>query len=369
MPRERTSRGHDGGRVIPRPDALKRRDPSPRRIVSVLAVLAVMVLAGCTLGRERAALPPEIPSASIPVTTPSTEGLLHLFVQPEAGRAPILDEIAAARRSVTLHVYLLSDDATIAALEAAAARGVAVRVLLEEQPFGGAGDVEEVFRRLQEGGIDVRWGNPAFRFSHVKAMVVDGEAAVIMNQNLTRAAFEQNRELNVLTTRPAEVAQVAALFEADWRRGGEPPPGPLVVSPTTSRRVLRSLIDGATRSLDLYAEVVRDPEMIAALSAAADRGVRVRLVMSGEAGDDQADERAALAAAGVEVRLVSSPYIHAKLILADGALAFVGSQNLTATSLDQNREVGILLDDATALRRIARTFDQDFGSAAPMVPT
>jgi phosphatidylserine/phosphatidylglycerophosphate/cardiolipin synthase-like enzyme len=37
--------------------------------------------------------------------------------------------------------------------------------------------------------------------------------------------------------------------------------------------------------------------------------------------------------------------VHAKLILADAGLAFVGSQNFSATSLDKNREVGVAIAD------------------------
>jgi phosphatidylserine/phosphatidylglycerophosphate/cardiolipin synthase-like enzyme len=181
-----------------------------------------------------------------------------------------------------------------------------------------------------------------------------------MNQNLTASAFSQNRELNVVTTRPADVAQAAAIFDADWDRAAEPAPGPLVVSPTNSRPALLALIGGAERTLDVYAEVVRDPEFMAALTDAARRGVAVRVVMSpGE--ERQLVELRQLAEAGVAVRLVPSPYIHAKLFLVDGRRAFVGSQNMTATSLDQNRELGLIVDEPGAIERIGRVFAEDFG--------
>ena len=278
-----------------------------------------------------------------------------------------MEEIEAARQTIALEVYLLSDEETIVALEQAATRGVHVRVILEEQPFGGAGNQPEIYERLREAGVDVRWSNPVFRFTHIKTFVVDRRTAVVMNQNLTESSFTRNREFGVVTTRPGEVAQAAAIFETDWARTAEPAGGPLVVSPTTSRRELLALIDGADRSLDLYAEVVRDPEIMDALSNAARRGVRVRLVMSGNPNgdDDNAPERRELAVAGVQVRLARGVYVHAKVILADGTRAFVGSQNLTATSLDQNRELGIMLDDPASLSRIMRTFERDFAGGQP----
>ena len=51
--------------------------------------------------------------------------------------------------------------------------------------------------------------------------------------------------------------------------------------------------------------------------------------------------------------------------MADGAQAFVGSQNLSATSLDLNRELGIIVKDPVSLARLTRTFEIDFRTATP----
>ncbi len=341
-----------------------------RAALAGLGLLALLVLALSFARPDEGPGPlaprdaPTDPTSSnrLPARAPG-EGVLGLFVEPDDGREPIIAELEAARREVTLQVYLLSDEEVIAALEETAGRGVAVRVLLEEQPFGGNGSNPDTFRRLQEAGIAVQWANPTFRFSHVKTFVIDRRVAIVMNLNLTRSAFTNNREFGVVTTRAVEVAQAAAIFEADWDRAAEPPDGPLVVSPTTSRSDLLALIDGATSTLDLYAEVVRDEAVLTALTDAVGRGVRVRLVVSNDGSADRGDEeRAALAEAGVEIRYARGLYIHAKLILADGRVALVGSQNLTGTSLDQNRELGVLVDDPAAIARLVATFEADFAS-------
>ena len=85
------------------------------------------------------------------------------------------------------------------------------------------------------------------------------------------------------------------------------------------------------------------------------RGVQVRLIVSPS--PEFALEQAGLAAAGVDIRLADSLYIHAKAIIADGERAFVGSQNLSATSLDQNRELGIIVDDPRSRRSTLATGD------------
>lgn len=304
------------------------------------------------------------PSASpSPIPGATAAAATGIFIEPGDGRAPILDEIAAARRSIDLEVYIVTDDAILDALERAQRRGVKVRVIIEEHPFGGGGGQPEIFARLEQAGIAVRWGNPTFRFTHIKATVVDDEVAIIMNQNLTASSFTGNREFGVVTTRPDAVRAASAIFEADWNRSAEPDPGPLVVSPTNARQSLLALVHGADRSLDVYAEVIRDPELLDALIDARRRGVEVRLLVSPSA--DNAADRVKLAREGIAIRLMSSIYVHAKLIIADGARAFVGSQNISATSLDQNRELGIIVDDPVSLARLSRTFDIDFRASAP----
>lgn len=320
-------------------------------------LLATLVVSGFIL-RER------LPWRTEPTPAPfaQTDGVIGVFVLPDDGREPIVAEIAAAETSITLQVYLLGDDAIIDALADAEDRGVSVRVLLEEHPFGGAGTEEETFARLEDAGIAVRWGNPVFRFSHVKTFVLDSHVAIVMNQNLTRSSFDQNREFFAITTRTAEVRQAAAIFETDWDRTGDEIDGPLIVSPTNSRLELLALIAGARTSLDVYAEVVRDPEIVAALAGAAERGVVVRLIVSPDSASNDRGraERDLLTDAGAGVIEATGHYIHAKMILADDQRVYIGSQNFTATSLDQNREIGLVLDDALAVARIGRTFDADF---------
>ncbi len=306
---------------------------------------------------------PSLAAMATVVSPMEPGGITGIFIQPGDGRRPILDEIEAATTSIDLEIYIVTDDEILEALEAAQARGITVRVLLEEHPFGGGGGQQGIFDRLDAAGIDVRWSNPAFRFSHIKMMVIDQELLIIMNQNLTTSSFTGNRELGVVTTTPKAVQTASAIFEADWAQEAEPPPGPLVVSPTNARESLQALIDSAQTSVDVYAEVLRDPDLLQALEAAAQRGVTVRVIISPSASFDA--ERASLADAGVQVRLLRSLYVHAKMILVDGQRAYVGSQNISTTSLDQNRELGIILSDPVSLARLSRVFDIDFTAATP----
>jgi cardiolipin synthase len=340
-----------------------RRRSTPRKPLSlgglVVVALIVLILSFRTdLLDQTTSTPTAVPAS------PGT-GVVGVFVEPDDGRKPILDEVTASKHSIDLEVYLLSDNDVINALVAADHRGVRVRVIMEEHPFGGAGNQPAIFSRLQDSGVEVRWAPAPYRFAHIKAFVIDDSVAIIMNLNLTKTSFTGNREFAAVTTRPGEVAEAATIFEADWAGTADPPDGPLVVSPSSSRRELLDLIAGAQTSLDVYAEVVQDDEAIAALAAAAKRGVTVRLIVPDEKDKDIRADYFQLIDDHVAVRTIPKLYVHAKLVIADDRRAFIGSQNFTATSLDQNRELGLLLDDPALIARLDQTFESDFAAGRP----
>lgn len=288
---------------------------------------------------------------------PARPATVALQVLPEAGAQPLLRALDGATRSIDLEVYLLAHPEVITALRAARARGARVRVLLEERPFGTATNVE-TYAELQRGGVEVRWTDPALRYSHAKLLLVDGTQAWVMTANLTRAAFASNREYLALLTDPTDVAELGALFEADWARMPHAPRShTLVAAPHNARERIAALISSAQSSLDVAAEELVDAAAIRPLGEAAARGVTVRVLMSGEPTDSSAAGRAALVRAGVGVRLLAKPYIHAKLILADDTRLYVGSVNLSARSLDRNREVGVLLSSRPVLELAKSTFE------------
>ena len=103
-----------------------------------------------------------------------------------------------------------------------------------------------------------------------------------------------------------------------------------------------------------------------ALISAAKRGVDVR-VFSENADGEYDSAFARLARAGVRISYFSSAhgfYIHGKVIEADygthHAKAFIGSENFSSTSLNRNRELGLIVSDHAVLASLARTFAADF---------
>jgi cardiolipin synthase len=337
------------------------RNRKPGLIVTCL--IALWILTGCapSLSREKQVDQVQACLAGLYGPPGSVTGV---FVEPDDGRDPILDELNHAQCSIDIAVYLLTDEKIIAAIEATHARGVRVRLILEEDPFGGGGGQDELVGRLRPQGIEIKWSDSEFRFTHAKYIVVDRQIALILNLNLTVSAFEGNREFGAVTTHSADVQQAQSIFDRDWsgnRSATEN--GPLIVSPANSRVQYLSLIADAKVSITFYAEVIRDDEILTALGLAVKRGVHVRTIVNLPETAEDSQILARLRIEGVEVRASTSAYIHAKLMVIDGQRAIVGSQNFTATSLDSNREIAMLFDDSDAVARCRDIFESDWTRA------
>lgn len=296
---------------------------------------------------------------SLNVLGASTNALL--FEQPEAGRSPILKEIDSARSEILVEMYILSDRKIIRSLEKARQRGVKVAVMLEHHPFGGGSLNIRTREELSRTGAAVKWTNSRFALTHEKTIVIDNKEALILGQNLTASSFSRNREYDVIDTNPPDVGEVRDIFIADWENKSFSPRNThLVISPDNSRASLTSLIEGAGKSLNIEIEDIDDPQIISLLSSRAQK-IPVEIIIPSFS-QIAANKNAAgkLARAGCLVKTLSSPYIHAKLILADNLKAYIGSGNLSTQSLDQNREVGIMLTQKDDIENLAATFAKDW---------
>lgn len=353
---------------------------------AALCLVLLPLLFGCSGGPAAATTG----STGTPATPRSTTcasgadcalgpGLSHarLIVEPDDGISPFTGAIASATQSVQVELYLLTDTRIVQALEEAANRGVDVRVLLELHPLGeNPTGPQKTFDSLAAAGVHMKAADPAYTLTHEKAMIVDGATLYVMTCNLTKSALggssaATNREYAVVDTDGDDVREAQAIFQADWDRTTTPQDTDpnLLVSPLNARTKLSALIASTQSSLLLDQEEMYDSGMEDALIAAAGRGVRVQVLLPQAQTDDPtatggaSQDVARLAQGGVQVRYTTTLYMHAKIVVADGARAFIGSENFSAQSLDSNRELGVLVADPAVLARLTTTFAMDWSTS------
>jgi phosphatidylserine/phosphatidylglycerophosphate/cardiolipin synthase-like enzyme len=302
-----------------------------------------------------------------------------LVVQPDDGRTLILNALSAAKKSIDLTIYEISDPQIMSALGAAKARGVTVRVIYNWFSFPADMQQREItpaIQQLTKAGIQCKQAPRAFEVTHEKAFVIDGTTGIVMSFNLTSEYFGTTRDFGIVTTVGAEVTEISNVFDADWNaKPVTPKVASLVWSPVNSRTKLTSLISGATKTVDIYCEEVEDPGTLGAMVAAAKRGVKVRFIAAVLSGEGKVNGNARgityLQNGGVSAVCKSFLYVHAKMLLADygtqNAQAYIGSENFSCVSLDDNRECGIIVSESAILDRLQSTYNSDWAQPSVTV--
>jgi len=285
--------------------------------------------------------------------------------EPGAGSAPWVNAIERARKRVDYNVYLLTDQNIADALKQVAARGVAVRLILDSHPYDFSDAVAKELAMFRGSKVQVKtWSPSATSYDHAKYLVVDGRVAIVGSANATYAALDggANLEDNVEIDGGALPADLDALFQADWAGRPRPnlPPA-LIVSPGSSK-ALADQIRQPGPVMMAEEELYDAPDVMAAMEA---KGRQLELLLPSSIDSEEMANARMLKSHGVQVRLLSSPYVHAKLIVGTEAV-FVGSENISSNSLDDNREVGIVVAQPLVRAQAQAWFAQYWQRAQPL---
>ncbi len=296
----------------------------------------------------------------------------------------MLEAIDAAEKSIGLSTYIFEYDAIgqkfIAALSKAVARGVRVRVLIDD--VGSGWHWKSVHHELERQKVPVSYFMPTlvpwrlayFNLrSHRKILTIDGKVAFTGGMNITASHSAKS-----LPSNPAEdvhfrlegpvVAHVQEAFRADWHFSTEEILGGEAWFPNLYEVGLtyaRGIADGpdedfekckltmlgalahAKRSVRIMTPyLIPDAAMISSINLAALSGVQVDLVLPDE--NDMALVGWATQAylweflqRGVRVWRTPPPFNHAKLMVVDGGWTLFGSTNWDPRSLRLNFEFNV----------------------------
>ncbi|MFN0161918.1 MAG: phospholipase D-like domain-containing protein [Burkholderiales bacterium] len=344
-----------------------------------------------------------------------------LLLDGPATYAAMFAAIRGARDHINFETYIIDDDQTgrdfAALLGEARSRGVQVNFIYDS--FGAIATPAAFFADLRAAGIAVLEFNPLNPLSvrngwtpthrdHRKLLVVDGRTAFLGGINISSvysSGSGARRAAARAAARPASappwrdthlridgpvVGELQKLFLRTWRTqgGGEPqardyfpvvaPAGPDSVRAVGSSPddpfsmmylTLISAIGNAEQQVYLTnAYFVPDPQLLAALAAAARRGVDVRLILPGHSDSATTFHAgrsyyAELLAAGVRIHERGGTLLHAKTAVIDGVWSTVGSTNLDWRSAMDNDEVNAVVISREFGARMQAMFAVDLAAS------
>jgi phosphatidylserine/phosphatidylglycerophosphate/cardiolipin synthase-like enzyme len=296
-----------------------------------------------------------------------------LLVLPDDSPRPILDAIAGACQSLCVKMFVFTDPALLEAVLAARRRGARVRVILNPARRSGEVDNEATRRELEGGGVEVADGNPEFELTHEKSMVVDETTAFVKSFNWATNNLTETRDYAVVTSHRHEVREITDCFEADWdRQRFDPGERSRLVWCPGGREWIGRFIDEARHSLFIQNERYQDTVILEHLVRAHGRGVKVHVMarpphtLKPEKLVEGVGGLRIMNDVGIKVHKLKHLKLHAKMLLADGAAAIVGSINLAPGSLDQRRELAIDVRDGDVVEQLEKIVHHDWKHSHPL---
>ncbi len=316
----------------------------------------------------------------------------------------MLTAIRSARQTITFANYLYEDGAIAEEFaEAFAERcraGVGINVLLDAT---GSNQMPRRLRdRMATSGCHVEMFRPVNAFTirrvnhrnHRRILVVDGRVGFVggtgIGTNWTGDGKTPHhwRQTDVRVEGPV-VRALQAAFAEPWREttglllGGDAYfPHIDGTGKLNSQSVKSSPVGGAAEAYMLFLLAidgarssikitnpyfVPDTPILEAMERAVARGVRVDVIMAGEA-DTNLDRIVRKASqgmfgraleAGIRIHEYRGALLHAKTLTVDGRWSSVGSANLDRRSFALNHELNLAFDDPGLARRLEQIFADD----------
>ena len=318
-------------------------------------------------------------------------------------------DLRSARQSITLQLYYgaagrMADTLSNILVDRARA---GVRVFVLYDAFGTIDIPADQRETLRAAGISVEPFRPirlatlhlAQNRSHVRGIVIDSRIGWTGGFGIDDKWFGDGhtdgswRETNVRFEGPA-VRQLQAAFAAAWveatgvlftgratldqRENGVTAAGLLYTSPTlgstAAERFYALSIAGARKTLYITnAYFVPDPSFVQLLTAAAARGVDVRILTAGPRTDVTIVRSAGRASyetllgAGVRIYEWQPTTLHAKTFVVDGQWSTIGSMNFDNRSMALNDEATLMMVDRSIGEEMTRIFLADLQRAEEMM--
>ncbi len=327
----------------------------------------------------------------------------------DAAFPAMLAAIASAKTSISLATYIFDADATgrkfLAALQAARARGVRIRVLIDA--VGARYSKPTMLRLLRKAGIPcaafLRTRAPRlFQYAnlrnHRKILVVDGCLGFVGGSNIRDAHWlalqpaKPTRCLHFQVTGPV-VADLQRTFAMDWAfttkevLSGDDWFPPL----TTAGSILaRGVRDGPDQDLDKMLELllgalasarqrvriatpyfILDSVLLRMLQVTAMRGVDVEILLPARSNIPlmnwaTAPQFPVLLEKGCRIFHSPAPFDHSKLMLVDDLWCLIGSSNWDPRSLRLNFEYNLECYDAQLAASLHQLLDEKLAQATEL---
>lgn len=262
-------------------------------------------------------------------------------------------------KEINIQTYELTEKRVKNWIQSQAQSGVKFRIMLENKKYQQYQNTFKTLQNLRSGEKNIELKSDEHlptTYLHSKITLADS-GFWIQSSNLTHSTFANNREHLFRSENPQVLASLKSLFAKDFSgdtvNTAELHPN-LVVCNINCRAVILDLLANAQRSITIQTQYLTDPELFE-LIAEKSQILDFKAIFS----DTESNQKLPNYFGSHQVRLLKKPYVHTKMILVDDEILLLWSMNLSANSLDNNREIWILLLDPALIAQFKKEFAKD----------
>lgn len=282
------------------------------------------------------------------------------FRSPGESLTKELASFSATKQNLDVRTYEFTQKDFKTIMKNLAESGVNIRIIVEDKKFKQFQNTLKVvsqefswYKNIQLKS-DKQMGT---EYVHAKVNLIDS-GFIIQTANLTKSSFASNREHFFQSFDPQVRESLHTLFEKDWngeRISMKDIHPNLVVCNINCRGVIEQLLSSAQTSIIIQTQYITDDNIRKILKSKKNL-TEFKLLVA-----DTTDNNDLISFFGdTYARKFKQQYNHTKMILIDNKIVLLGSMNLSATSLDKNREIWILLLDTAIINTFTTQFYQDW---------
>ncbi|MGQ4913156.1 MAG: phospholipase D-like domain-containing protein [Candidatus Asgardarchaeia archaeon] len=331
------------------------------------------------------------------------EGVMNIttFAFPESGYKILLDYINSAMSEIDIEIYAITHPVVLKALNDAFKRNssIVINVILDKKALGLQQGNTYTAYNLTQAGATVVWSNSTeYDFTHAKFAIFDRKTVLIDSGNWAASTLSKNREWVVVINEQSVVNYFLDVFSHDFAIAtpydeatdgtGSPVSTYVslnnnsnaktfveqakvtpVLSPDTSETLIRALINSANETLEIEIPYIRywgsdlNP-FVEDLIDAAQRGVQVRVII-GKNDTESFEHAKNMTQYGIAVAVYepTGGDMHNKGIIVDGKMVLICSINWSETSVKENREAGVIIENENITQYYLALFNDDWNKA------
>ena len=279
-----------------------------------------------------------------------------------------------------MSIYQIKDAAIINALCERAEAGVQVDIIYEENPYQHAFNkavkdqgnlLTQIINspiRLYQRPENLKKAFPKGHY-HARYIIIDKNRFLLTTGNFDGTTFDHCRDFAVIFTKEKHETAfntLLDLFNSDITNqpiSDLPESKALIIGPHNQREKIISYLEGAQKSVKMYQQFFNDPVIRdCVIKLIKEKGIKVEVVMmaypTNYKTDPNAETQDVLVKTGADVRLMDHLYGHARAVIVDDKFALIGTTQLSPPSLDENREITIIIKGA-AVSNLLEQFKKD----------